>query len=151
MSSDHHWGPRAMIFLEQKDYEQHRKTIIDCLSEKLPRQFRGYPTGFTQPDLNDHGTQLLDFSTEGPINHRVEVLTLEGFFLNYLGFNISQDIQPADWLTFPEQKLATVIAGRVFHDEIGLENIRRRFAYYPHDVWLYLLASGWAALSRRNT
>jgi hypothetical protein len=36
-----------------------------------------------------------------------------------------------------------ITAGAVYHDEIGLQAERDRFAYYPHDVWLYLLAAGW--------
>ena len=80
-------------------------------------------------------------------------MTPRGFFLNYLAFDIGGETEPADWLTFPEQKLRTVRSGGVFHDDIGLEEIRRRFDYYPRDVWLYLLASAWAregfALQRR--
>lgn len=36
-----------------------------------------------------------------------------------------------------------ITAGAVHHDEIGLRTARDRFAYYPHDVWLYLLLAGW--------
>jgi hypothetical protein len=31
----------------------------------------------------------------------------------------------------------------VYHDDIGLQAVRDRFAYYPRDVWLYLLLAGW--------
>src|SRR3954454_10259302 len=34
-------------------------------------------------------------------------------------------------------------AGEVFHDEVGLQAARDRLAYYPRDVWLYLLMAGW--------
>lgn len=150
MSSDHHWGPRAMLFLGQDGYERHKDAIVQVLKEKLPRRFHGYPTSFTVPNPNDHGVQLLDFQKDGLVNHRVEIYTLDGFFSDYLGFDIRQDIHPADWLTFPEQKLATIIAGRIFRDQIGLEDLRQRFAYYPHDVWLYLLASGWTRIEQEE-
>lgn len=150
MSSDHHWGPRALLFLSQQHYERYHDPIVQSLREKLPREFLGYPTSFTEPDPNNHGTQLLDFAAEGPVNHRVEVHTPAKFFLEYLGFDIGQEIQAADWLTFPEQKLASITAGRVFHDEIGLQAICQRFAYYPHDVWLYLLASGWTRVEQEE-
>jgi hypothetical protein len=76
------------------------------------------------------------------------MMTARGFFLNYLAFHIENEIEPADWLTFPEQKLRTLKSGAVFHDRIGLENVRRRFAYYPEDVWLYQLASAWARVGQ---
>lgn len=52
-------------------------------------------------------------------------------------------MSPADWLTIPHHKLRSAIAGSVFHDGIGLQPARDRFAWYPHDVWLYVLASCW--------
>lgn len=36
-----------------------------------------------------------------------------------------------------------VTAGEVYHDEVGLQTARDRLAYYPRDVWLYLLMAGW--------
>ena len=48
-----------------------------------------------------------------------------------------------DWLSIPQQKLLSFTGGEVFHDELGLGNLRDRFRYYPRDVWLYLLACGW--------
>ncbi|MBI4532714.1 MAG: DUF4037 domain-containing protein [Candidatus Melainabacteria bacterium] len=150
MSSDHHWGPRALLFLSPGAYEQYRDTIVQTLRDNLPRTFLGYPTSFTRPNPEDHGTQLLDYATDSPINHRVELHTLATFFWEYLGFDIGQEIQLADWLTFPEHKLATIAAGRIFHDDLGLQTTRQRFTYYPHDVWLYLLASGWTRIEQEE-
>lgn len=36
-----------------------------------------------------------------------------------------------------------ITAGAVYHDDVGLQAVRERLAYYPHDVWLYLLVAGW--------
>ena len=44
-----------------------------------------------------------------------------GFVENHLGFDISQDLEAADWLTFPMQKLRSLVSGAVYHDAIGLE------------------------------
>ena len=50
----------------------------------------------------------------------------------------------ADWLSFSEQKLLAFTSGRVFYDGLGeLEPVRRKFSYYPDDVWLYLPACQW--------
>ena len=150
MSTDHHWGPRVMIFLEQEDHQLHSKAIDENLRNSLPTEFHGYPTNFTQPDPADNNVQLLRKTDCGPINHRVDLLTIRGFFLDYLNFDIEQSIETTDWLTFPEQKLLTVTAGAVYYDEVGLEAVRARFGYYPHDVWLYLLASGWTRVGQEE-
>lgn len=150
ISSDHHWGPRVMLFLDEQDHAALASSVHTTLSEKLPYSFRGYPTNFAPPDPNDRGTQLLQPIEHGPINHRVEILTIQGFVQDYLDFDLSRDIATADWLSFPEQKLRTLTAGAVYHDQIGLQAMRDRFAYYPHDVWLYLLAAGWHRIGQEE-
>jgi Domain of unknown function (DUF4037) len=32
--------------------------------------------------------------------------------------------------------------GEVYHDDVGLQSVRDRVAYYPRDVWRYLLMAG---------
>lgn len=150
MSSDHEWGPRVDLFVEGADHETLSGPIIETLRQRLPHSFRGYPTSFSDPDPSDNGVQHLAEHDRGPVNHKVLVLTPRGFVLNYLGFDIEQEIEPADWLTFPEQKLRTLTRGAVFHDDIGLEEVRRRFAYYPEDVWLYQLGSAWARVGQEE-
>lgn len=157
MSTDHDWGPRAQIFLKPSDHQKLSADISDALSKELPREFLGYPTSFTAPDENDNGTQLLDGGSitadpDEPINHRIEIVTIVQFFAEHLGFDSNEEIEAADWLTFPQQKLATIKGGRVFHDheQVGLQAARERFAYYPHDVWLYQLASGWNRIEQEG-
>ncbi len=149
MSADHGWGPRVDIFVEEDDAGRAR-AVEEALRHTLPHRFRGYPTSFTEPDPNDNGTQHLEARDRGPVSHKVHVTTPSGFLLNYLAFRIEREIEPADWLTFPEQKLRTIRSGAVFHDEIGLEEVRRRFDYYPRDVWLYQLASAWARVGQEE-
>lgn len=150
MSSDHHWGPRVMLFLREADHARYHEAMRQVLSEQLPRTFRGYPTNFTPPNPEDSGVQLLQMAESGMINHRVEMLTVRGFWLDYLNFDIDHAIDPIDWLTFPEQKLRTLTTGAVFHDDIGLQAVCDRFAYYPYDVWLYVQAAGWARLGQEE-
>ncbi|HVF66776.1 MAG TPA: DUF4037 domain-containing protein [Pyrinomonadaceae bacterium] len=150
MSRDHGWGPRFDLFLSEEDYEDKRDRVEETLRRKLPHSFRGYPTSFTEPDPTDNGTQHLDTRAGGPVNHKVEVMTPRGFVLDYLDFDITRELEPADWLTFPEQKLRTLTRGAVFRDRIGLEDVRRRFAYYAEDVWLYLLGSAWARVGQEE-
>jgi hypothetical protein len=150
MSADHEWGPRVDLFLGEDDYEGVREAVDKALRHKLPHRFRGYSTSFSEPDSKGGGVRHLIERDEGTVSHKVSVFTPRGFFLYYLAFDTRDEIEPADWLTFPEQKLRTISAGAVFHDEIGLGDARRRFAYYPHDVWLYLLAAAWARVGQEE-
>lgn len=150
MSADHHWGPRVMLFVGAQDHNQYAHLIKQSFSEKLPRKFRGYPTSFSNADENENGVQLLDYAETGPINHRITVETVEHFFEMYLNLNIAKEIDVADWLSIPEQKLRSIVSGRVFHDEAQLEFHRQKFKYYPHDLWLYLLASQWSRVEQEE-
>ena len=150
MSTDHHWGPRVMLFLTPDDFKLKRDTIRTVLRNKLTPVYRGYPTNFSDPDPEDNGVQILRPAASGPVNHRVETFTLTGFFTDYMGFDINKELETIDWLTLPQQKLRSIVAGRVFHDGLGLEKIRKRFAWYPHDAWLFILASLWARIGQEE-
>ena len=150
MSRDHHWGPRVMLFLSTDDFKEKRDAIRSVLSNELPPQYLGYSTNFAPPDITDHGAQILQPVISGPVNHRVEIHTLAGYFHSYLNIDIEKPLSPVDWLTLPQQKLRTIVAGRVFHDDLNLESIRSRFAWYPHDVWLYILAALWARIGQEE-
>jgi hypothetical protein len=149
MSADHHWGARLMLFLAEDDFPEYRDAIHETLSRKLPYEIRGHSTNFTLYSEKDNSLVPTKIKN-GLVNHRVQIFTIRQFILDYLGFDIRQTIEPADWLTFPEQKLRTLVEGAIYHDEIGLRETLAPFAYYPRDVWLYLLASGWNRISQEE-
>ncbi len=150
MSTDHHWGPRLLLFLEQDSKKRLEDKLHESLAWQLPPSIQGYPTHWSAPDPEDGGNQFLRIIDSGPVNHRVDITTLPDFFKEQLSFDIGRSIEPADWLTFPEQRLRAVTAGAVFHDQIGLQTTRNRFRYYPRDVWIYLLAAGWARIGQEE-
>jgi hypothetical protein len=150
MSSDHHWGPRVMLFLKPEDFAVINNSLKAVLIQQLPPIFRGYSTNYSEPDPEDHGTQLLQPAFPGAINHKVEVFTISGFFSGYLNIDINTELDPADWLTLPHQKLRSIISGKVFRDDLGFEKIRERFLWYPRDIWLYILASCWARIGQEE-
>src|SRR5205823_13371199 len=127
MSTDHCWGPRVILFLRDEDYGR-RRALDRALGKNLPRAFRGYPTDFAPPSADEPPAGT---SARGDC-----ITTPAAFIRSHLGFDLIEEIAPSDWLTFPEQKLRSLTAGAVYHDGIGLEAIRARFAYYPRDVWL---------------
>ncbi len=51
----------------------------------------------------------------------------------------------------PQQRLAEVTGGAVFHDGLGsLTAARRVLAWYPEQVWRYLLACQWQRISQEE-
>lgn len=72
-----------------------------------------------------------------------EVHTLRGYLWDQLAVDLDRDLDAVDWLTLSEQRLLMLTAGAVFHDDVGLEAVRKRFGYYPRDVWRYLMVAGW--------
>jgi uncharacterized protein DUF4037 len=56
-----------------------------------------------------------------------------------------------DWLATSTQALAEVTAGEVFHDGLGrLSEARQRLAWYPDDLWRYILACQWRRISQEE-
>lgn len=141
-SMDHNWGPRFQLFLSKEEYERHKLLLNEALSRNLPLEFHGFPTNF---GVSARGDQLVMKRVEaGPVRHKIDILTIEGWLEWSFGYDLNKEIEAADWLTFSEQKLLAFTGGKVFHDGLGkLESVRRKFRYYPRDVWLYLLACQW--------
>ncbi len=148
-SRDHHWGPRLLLFLSKANYRVKQNNISTVLARELPSTFHGYSTHFSEPD--EEGAQvLIEAKNDQPINHRVDIFTIESFFQGYLGINPYNDINELEWLTLSQQKLRTIRNGRVFHDALELNKVRKKFKYYPKDVWLYLLACQWHRIEQEE-
>jgi hypothetical protein len=148
-STDHEWGPRLLLFLSEEDYPGYADSVVETLRHELPREFRGYPTHFGAPD--EEGVRLAEERASGPVDHKVEVHTVGGFFSAWTGLDPFEDWGPAEWLCVPQQRLLELTAGRVYHDGLGeLGEARARLAYYPRDVWLYLLAAQWGRVGQQE-
>jgi hypothetical protein len=117
MSTDHDWGPRVLLFVSEEDFAAHG-AALQAVLDRAPFGSRA----------------------DRP---RDEVHTVRGFFQRELALDIGVEPRAIDWLTLPEHALLTVTSGAVFHDEVGLEGVRERLSYYPRDVWLYLMVTGW--------
>lgn len=149
MSTDHDWGIRMQLFLSEEDCEGVGTAVTQTLRHQLPYQFRGYSVHFGP--VGSDGSQLLVKKTEGPVDHRIQVTTIAHFFKAYIGIDPYNNLSPVEWLTIPQQMLLGITKGRVFLDGLGeLESIRKKFAYFPEDVWRYLLASQWARIGQEE-
>jgi len=148
-SRDHSWGPRVMIFLDEGDLDEYSQAIIELMGNKLPFTFADYPTEFGYSPTASGG--VMKISEERPINHRVSVHSIRGFFNYYLGVNPEDTIEEKHWLTMSMQCLATVVRGKVFHDGLDrLTKVQEKLNWYPKDVWIYLLACQWVRLSQEE-
>jgi hypothetical protein len=149
MSRDHGWGPSVVLFVRDEDVRL-REQIGEILGRELPREFYGYSTHFGESPA-EPGTPVMEVNAEGPINHHVSVTTLRAFVWRHLGYDIDAPVSAADWLTFSTQGLLEVTAGVVHYDSVGdLTTLRERLGWYPHNVWLYMLASGWQRIGQEE-
>jgi hypothetical protein len=148
LSTDHMWGPRLVLFLPEDGFEKQRSQVDAVLRDGLPVSFHGYQTNFGSPD--EIGVRLMKPVDSGPVDHLIEIVTIPAYFQEYLGFDLNKEIDLLDWLTFSEHHLLAMTSGKVFYDDLGLEEHRSRFNYYPHELWLYLLASQWAKIGQEE-
>ena len=116
-STDHDWGPRVLLFLADDDQDRGAE-VRAAMQQAGPRTFAERPVVY-------------------------ELWTVRAYLREQLEIDIDDVIEPWDWLTLPEHGLAMFTSGALFHDEVGLQAARNRLAYYPRDVWLYLLIAGW--------
>jgi hypothetical protein len=148
MSVDHDWGPRLFLFLCEEDAEQ-GDAIGNLLSQQLPETFADFPISLPNPASLK--MRLMTRALTGPVKHRIIPITVRHLVRMQLGYDLTQPLEVADWLTFPSHALGELVAGEVYHDDVGeITALRTRFAWYPHDVWLYLLASGWQRIGQEE-
>jgi Domain of unknown function (DUF4037) len=132
-STDHGWGPRLQVFVEAGDVARARAAV----DAGLPDEFRGWPTRFGWDAT--------------PVSDHVEVVQLERWLEELLGFDPERGVSLRDWLGTPQQVLLEVTRGALFHDGLGrLEAVRKTLAWYPDDVWLWLLACQWRRIDQEE-
>jgi len=148
-STDHYWAPRVNLFLDDDNHARLAGAIHETLRNQLPYTFRGYVMNMVQPPGGD--SKMPTEIDHGPVNHLVTTETLGERMLYLLGIEADQPLTVVNWLTFPQQRLLEVTAGRVYHDGLGsLTTLREKLAYYPHDVWLYKMAGVWRRIAQEE-
>lgn len=149
MSRDHDWGPSMQLFLPEATLPL-AADIHQTLSHHLPHLFYGYPVNFGETP-EEAGTTHMAETAVFPINHRVRITTVQEFVQEQFVYDINTLLETADWLTFPSQILRSFTAATIHHDGVGqLTTWQQKLAWYPQDVWLYLLAAGWARIGEEE-
>jgi hypothetical protein len=132
-STDHGWGPRFELFVTADQIE----SLSHVVEAALPETFRGWSTRFGWDEV--------------AVRHHVQVAELGQWLADRLGVDPSNGLTSADWLSMPHQRLAEVTQGPVFHDGSGaLTRIRAELAWYPEQIWLYVLASQWRRIAQEQ-
>lgn len=125
-STDHEWGPRLQIFVSAASLDTTR-AVVD---RALPNAVSGYPT------------RWFSLAT-GEVDHHIEIDTIEHWMSQHLP-TLPAEPDLADWLSAPQQHLLQLTAGEVFRDDLGtLTRRRQTYAWYPDDLWRWLIASQW--------
>ena len=139
-STDHEWGPRLQLLLAAGTPGGEADRIGSALDGRLPASFRGYPVRFA-----------LSGEPPAAARHHVRVAALDAWLRGQLGFDPRAGIAVLDWLATPTQRLAELAGGAVFHDGLGeLAPARASLAWYPRDIWCYLLACQWQRISQEE-
>ena len=133
-STDHGWGPRLLVFLDDEDFVEELRGVLDA---RLPERFKGWPVRF--------GWDAVEAA------HHVTVSTLPDWLVEHLGVDACAGMSTLDWLLTPQQKLLGVVAGAVHVDVSGtLRLLREALAWYPDQIWRWMLACQWHRLAQEE-
>ncbi|MGH3925992.1 MAG: DUF4037 domain-containing protein, partial [Pseudonocardiaceae bacterium] len=125
--------PRLQVFVDPGEVVAARAAV----DAGLPEEFAGWPVRFGWDDV--------------PVSHHVAVTDLESWVVGQLGIDPRAGLAAKDWLGLPQQLLLEVTAGAVFADPAGeLARIRQAVAWYPDQVWRWLLACQWRRLAQEE-
>nr|WP_221377545.1 DUF4037 domain-containing protein [Actinoplanes polyasparticus] len=141
-STDHDWGPRLELFVDDDIGE-----LGALLSEQLPTRFRGWSTHFEPP-----GARVRTMAdADGPVDHYVTITPFPRWCHGLLGFDPAGGVTPLDWLATPWQRFAEITGGAVFHDPGGaISRVRESLRWYPADLWRYVLATQWQRIAEEE-
>jgi hypothetical protein len=150
MSTDHNWGPRVVLYLSKADLIRCRDDLDKIFGRLLPFSYQGFSTNYLELE-DEPGTDVMKMTDQRPVNHRVSIVNLDEYIHSYLGIRSDKELSLLEWLTIPEQKLRTIVDGAVFYDGLAvLETLIAHVAYYPHDLWLYLLSAQWQRIGQEE-
>ncbi|MFW6269111.1 MAG: DUF4037 domain-containing protein [Bacillota bacterium] len=148
VSMDHNWGPRLNIFLNEENLVK-KKKINELLRKKLPYEYKGFPTNFTDPRTDN--TQRMDKINKGEVNHLIQIFSVGEFLHQIIGIGSIDKISLIDWLKIPEQGLVEITSGEVFYDGLNkLNKVRDFFQFYPEDIFKIKLAGLWNSISQEE-
>lgn len=126
-----------------------RTDILDSVDEALPDTVCGVPVDLPGA-ANLPGVALTYHNSPAGRWHRVTVTTVKRLLLDLLGTNDDpEQWDTSRWLTTPRQSLLEFTGGPVYRDDVGeLSAARTALAWYPHDLWLYVMSGRWQRIAQ---
>jgi hypothetical protein len=110
-STDHEWGPRLVIFLDDDDHRALANRLTELLAAELRTEFCGYSTNFSEPDENR--VRWMVPGEAGKVRHHLYFETLHQFTRRYLAVEPHQELSSIDWLLMYQSALLEVTGGAV--------------------------------------
>jgi Domain of unknown function (DUF4037) len=156
-SMDHGWGPALTLFIAEDDWRPGLGDELKrVLGDELPHEVHGFPTFMGEPE--DESTILWRYgqmvmTTERPIKHAVGVGPDRAVIRAWIGVDPLRDtpLTLEEWLVIPSHHLRELTSGAVYRDDTGvIARAREAVGWYPHDVWLYLLAAQWLRIDQES-
>jgi hypothetical protein len=124
VSPDHDFGPRVQVFLAPDADQGAVRAALAGMSARFE---------------------------DDPVDAQVELAVPAAYFGRTVGADPAEGMGLADWLLTPTQRFLALTAGAVFHDPDGwLTRRRTALAWYPDDVWRYVLAASWLRVSQEE-
>ncbi|WP_291578981.1 DUF4037 domain-containing protein [Clostridium sp. UBA6640] len=149
-STDHVWGPRLQIFLEENNFNEIKRELDDFFKYNLPSQYRGFPTNYKAIE-GWFNNAYMQFKESYPINHFIEIETVSNFFNRDISVDIHSKVEFEQWMAFPPQNLLELTSGEVFHDGIGeLTKVRNLLSFFPNEVLLLRIFFLWKSINEEQ-
>lgn len=132
VSRDHDWGLRLNLLVPADVAAE----VDAYLESALPESFDGRPIRFAT-------------TWDAQVRHRVQVEDVSSFVRSRTGVDATGSLSVEDWLSLTGQAVLEMTAGPVFVDTaLELSAARERLAWYPSDLWTYVVATDWARLAQ---
>jgi hypothetical protein len=119
VSRDHHWGPRVDMLVPDDMMARLDGDVFRRFRDDMPETYRGFP-------LEPGHVGGPGLAPEG----------VNSFLMRTIG-RTEPPGSPGDWLAMPEQDIAHVVNGELWHDGAGVFSAMRSTLedYYPDEVW----------------
>ena len=133
-SQDHDWGPGFCLWLNEEDYSDIGE-IIQKEYDLLPPTFAGIPQRINSKDAGK----------------RIGVLETTSFYKKFTTLDETPELW-FEWISIPEENLASCTNGKIFHDEFGeFSFIRNKLLeFYPSEVRLKKIAHNCTIAAREG-
>lgn len=148
-STDHMWGLRFYLFLNDRDIKLKRE-IFNVFTTEFPYEYKGYSVNFSEPNPNDNGVRQPELISEGLVSPLIFIHTINEYLNEYLGCSDLKSLTELDWLAFSEHRLLALTSGRLFIDGLHIGELLKKIKFYPKQIKLFLIASNWSLIAEEQ-